>query len=1062
MNGLKRQIDQLREKLEALGDQGAMTLRGLESPRLSRRWTTGAGGPAADPAEPFQLDADDETWLAPAAGILRLNSPPPTGLWKGDGTPVANAVVFELLPPVVLKLRRLYAVEIEGQSAGAVDPQRPVPRFFVYHERPADPNEVAPGVFHAGDELQLSGTASIHDERGLPIDPFAVASAFAFLLEQRPETLPVPAAPEDPPWLRELAASSTGDPQTRVHLVDPHGAPAAELKGAPVDGNAGLTNLASLGDAADRIGLFRLDDPADALTGRDDAPAALAVGPAAAGTLGDSYTPRPLAASDPSAAPPDLHRDFLRVVAVDQSTYLLGDRPDDDPAAPFESRPVVRLGQSLDVHLRGSQTLGAARAILEGATGPRLVVSPAIDGAFTVPPSAADALWPKFPAAEGTATAAESIPPDLADRLEVESRFMSRADGGNAADVLLRMSGFAAASDEAAPGYAVRVYPRELLPDGRERRAAGAGGAVAGDAVTLRFPSPFGDGRPPSDAVLHFDLVVNTRQSPPQTRVFGNRTAAVGPEEDGSPAAPDAGTNLFDEAERRGIATSAFPGLNGEPPGDGDDVDADFLARLAQSFSAGGTPREAPRLPTMRRRESLIAARRDGQWFAQAGAARLIPESLCSAPRRGDPGCPGGVELDPLAVNTPASGAATSRLAYDIARAALRRTTELPDRLVELTEAAWEEPDPPGGDDGGTIAAALLQTVSPFAETPELGPFGDLLDDIPATWDDFVTQLRDSAAGGGVTNFISQLPAVLRTELQNRLRSFSNRVEGDADRLIAEFRHEFSAAVHGRRDAYWSLRSALGRARHLIYIEGTHFNATGGGGDAGEPDPHDLIDLIADRFDASPQLKVVLALSKEPEFGPGERQFAQTELRRREAAVLTLLRRAPDRVLAFHPAAFPGRSLRLPTQVVVIDDVYALAGASTFRRRGLTFDGSSDLVLFDRAVDRGVGGTVTRLRRDLMASRTGLDAALLTTGEAAFEQIRQMLDPLRTGLLRPAADGQPPRIGAVVPAGPVLPFTRQPPDAGDGLGAAVVDPNGRALREVILPLIAAAAVAGQS
>src|SRR5436853_7617428 len=79
-----------------------------------------------------------------------------------------------------------------------------------------------------------------------------------------------------------------------------------------------------------------------------------------------------------------------------------------------------------------------------------------------------------------------------------------------------------------------------------------------------------------------------------------------------------------------------------------------------------------------------------------------------------------------------------------------------------------------------------------------------------------------------------------------------------------------------------------------------------------------------------------------------------------------------SRVAAFHPVGFPGRASRLESTVVIIDDLWAMVGSSTFRRRGLTFDGGSDLVFSDLDLVDGVSPAIVDFRRKLMASRLGI------------------------------------------------------------------------------------------
>src|SRR6266487_913970 len=71
-------------------------------------------------------------------------------------------------------------------------------------------------------------------------------------------------------------------------------------------------------------------------------------------------------------------------------------------------------------------------------------------------------------------------------------------------------------------------------------------------------------------------------------------------------------------------------------------------------------------------------------------------------------------------------------------------------------------------------------------------------------------------------------------------------------------------------------------------------------------------------------------------FIPFQLESPAQEAADRRARILGL---PAERVVAFHPVGFPGRPSRLESSVVIVDDVWAMVGSSTFRRRGLTFDG---------------------------------------------------------------------------------------------------------------------------
>jgi len=84
--------------------------------------------------------------------------------------------------------------------------------------------------------------------------------------------------------------------------------------------------------------------------------------------------------------------------------------------------------------------------------------------------------------------------------------------------------------------------------------------------------------------------------------------------------------------------------------------------------------------------------------------------------------------------------------------------------------------------------------------------------------------------------------------------------------------------------------------------------------------------------------------------------------------------------------------------VIIIDDCWALVGGSTFRRRGFTFDGSSDLLCTDMQQVHGHSPTIRDFRRALMAARLGIpvdaehpSCVQLNDGQRSFQLVRQML-----------------------------------------------------------------------
>jgi hypothetical protein len=133
---------------------------------------------------------------------------------------------------------------------------------------------------------------------------------------------------------------------------------------------------------------------------------------------------------------------------------------------------------------------------------------------------------------------------------------------------------------------------------------------------------------------------------------------------------------------------------------------------------------------------------------------------------------------------------------------------------------------------------------------------------------------------------------------------------------------------------------------------------------------------------------------------------------------------APSRVVAFHPIGFPGRPLRLMTNVTIVDDVWAMIGTSASRRRGLTFDGGLDVVLFDTTVKDGRGAAIADLRRRLMAAYLNVPPPpAATTGSfpiphpswvrlldahSAFKVCQELLANGGIGLIEPIWNGHVP------------------------------------------------------
>jgi len=236
----------------------------------------------------------------------------------------------------------------------------------------------------------------------------------------------------------------------------------------------------------------------------------------------------------------------------------------------------------------------------------------------------------------------------------------------------------------------------------------------------------------------------------------------------------------------------------------------------------------------------------------------------------------------------------------------------------------------------------------------------------------------------------------------------------NGNRMVQELRREYQLSENGSRDALWSLARAITEAEELVYIETAGLARTArAAATAGALHQIDLIGLLAQRMQAQPNLKVVICTPKETDFGPPP--FARRAMAMRKEAVEMLTAATADgkdRVAAFHPRGFPGRFVKLRSTTVIVDDVWSLTGATHFRRRGMTFDGSLAVASFDRSITAGYSTKVQAQRRGLMASKLGvgpLDGAGLPDPDfirlgrpaSAFDLISDLLRQGGLGKLDP-------------------------------------------------------------
>jgi hypothetical protein len=959
---------------------------GLVIPNLASAW-------GDDIAASYDQASLRLTVTSPRAAFrapLRFEAQPT--VWSDvSGAPVAGPVAALVLhPEAARRLASLLAWRLGSQ------PQvRPVPVAMLVHgiSMPTTPQPV--DWFSAGADLGFTGQAraiSFHDARGLPIDPVAVAALFRDLLGALPALrIDAPGAPAQASaaGLDQVAAKAGG---MLCHVVDPHGRPYvptrdfARLRILDSGGSGpylapGLFTL----DAGKRLGRSSQDDVDEnaALQGTGRQPA-LYWGWACNATLARTPLEAPAAAVA-------LGRQFLRVMAVDLDWHLLGNRtsgslnevPGDDDKVPDFALPVVRPAvPNFDYLPDAMDALGACAQVAAGFPPAgqdvmALLASPAIDPALALPSApGASAHWPL---AAGV-PAGGALPPLLDVTHKLAAVFRTPADGpGARLDVIVKFH----AEAGIPAGIHLRVYPRrfvEIDAIGEEPSfVRGDGGAAIAGASTdqVLLVNPFGlkAADPlPAPARLLVDVVATAPNG--QRRLHSGVELMVGT---AAQAWTDNSADFGGSAvlQRPAVATllSGFgatavapASLFGIPPatppaGGSPSGIVDLVRRLANETTA---PRQGPHLPTQGRFDTVwaVGSAPSGQplgWRAVLTGARWTRESRSAQPQLGNPGNPGGPDLHAAGIR------ADGQLAYDLALHALKRAQPIiplsggtPGWLVATGGNNWS--DPPPDPATGTVAAAMLETVAPFCDSPELG-----VSAIP------VPQPTDTIQGA-----VNALAATLGVPAP------TINVANEA-RLRRELQREMITAMYGQRDALWALVRAIHDAREFVYIESPQFSRTARPGMAPAAHEIDLVEALLANMKANPRLKLMICVPRVPDFASAKANWVRAALGDRTEALTSLISPYQARVAAFHPIGFPGRHAQLRSTVVIVDDVWALVGTSHLRRRGMTFDGAADVVSIDRRLNgRGTSAGIASFRQELMASKLGVPVPAGPDGTSAL------------------------------------------------------------------------------
>ena len=228
-----------------------------------------------------------------------------------------------------------------------------------------------------------------------------------------------------------------------------------------------------------------------------------------------------------------------------------------------------------------------------------------------------------------------------------------------------------------------------------------------------------------------------------------------------------------------------------------------------------------------------------------------------------------------------------------------------------------------------------------------------------------------NAVGVGAFPFDGPLTAV-----QNFLSGLGITIPaavGDAVSILRAINRRMLGARSGYREAATAMAAAFGRAQDFVYIE----TAALDGLDVGSSDDTLKVwQTLVDRVKANPVLRVLICLPTQ--LVPGSPKKLQRIRDQGARAALDALRAAAgDRLAVFNPVTGPGRSLHLDATSVIVDDAWALTGGTHLWRRGLSFDASLAVAVFDERLTNGRPADVVAFRRAMIAGRLGLAATLL-------------------------------------------------------------------------------------
>lgn len=377
--------------------------------------------------------------------------------------------------------------------------------------------------------------------------------------------------------------------------------------------------------------------------------------------------------------------------------------------------------------------------------------------------------------------------------------------------------------------------------------------------------------------------------------------------------------------------------------------------------------------PLMERREVLAVDREDTAALVGASPGRASRHESRLA-TQGHPGMPASDEVHGAGVAL--SGPAVAPINVLMQE---RVATSL-EQFMSRAQAPVTAINDPGGT---TAFTAVLETLT----------FGVTGDALVRT---FVEALPSFAPGQRWLDIKEAFESATSFDLDPHIDSSTF----DDEALAAAFDRIILKTKEGLSQAATSMEAAIRSAEDFIYIETPAIDPLDAGNNS-----IDIVNAINVRRLDRPGLKVLLCVPEE--FLPGQPDKLKQI---RKAGIAAAHQRLKDigaeHVELFTPLAGSGRRLHMAATTIIVDDVYALTGSTHLWRRGLTFDSSVAVALFDENVSDGRSTAIRNARRQLFADRLGLDIALVPDDPA------DMLDSVRAtnragGLLRVRPDAFP-------------------------------------------------------